>query len=285
MHFTIEQVLWAVLLAAHLTLLIVLIGRERTPRFRWFTAYIGLSAISLIANHLLHGKLTMVAFYWQNYTLLGLLAIIALFMLGELAKQTFSTGKSGIIARPNFYIGWGTILITLSAVAVWLWGRPWPSLHALTADPTQLRLYIVILIGMKGQLGVMILTVLVAIVMWIYGPRFGSGWRSHPQQIILGLSTSAVAFLAVQAINDVLSHTLHPKSQAEYDHAVNLVTRLENGRIVVWIIALFWILYWVWRDEPGAPAQTVAVPVPVSGGPVLMEGSASQDEGSTDNPE
>ncbi|HTJ29282.1 MAG TPA: hypothetical protein VL346_02195 [Acidobacteriaceae bacterium] len=279
MHFTIEQVLWAVLLAAHLLLLIVLIGRERTSRFRWFTAYIGLSAISLIANHLLHGKLTMVAFYWQNYTLLGLLAIVGLFMLGELAKQTFSNGKGPLIAKPNFYIGWGTILITLSAVAVWLWGRPWPSLQALTANPAQLRLYVVILIGMKGQLGVMILTVLAVIVMLIYGSRFGSGWRSHAQQIALGLSTSALAFLAVQAINDVLSHTLHPKSQAEYAHAVQLVTRLENGRIVVWIISLLWILYWTWRDEPDA--QTA---VPASAGPVLIEGSPDPqplDEDST----
>ena len=274
MHFSIEQVLWAILLAAHLTLLIVLMGRERAARFRWFTAYIALSAIALIANHLLHGKLTTIAFYWQNYTLLGLQAIIALFMLGELTKQTFSTCKSSVTAKPNLYIGWATILVALSAVAVWQWG-PWPTLQALKADPQQLRLLIVILIGMKGQLGTMILIVLVALIMRIAGPRFGSGWRSHPQQIALGLSTSALAFLAVQATNDILSHKIHPKTREEYQHAVRLITHLENGRTVVWIIALVWIIYWVWRDEPGSGAQSASAAIPVGAGPITLEGSAA----------
>lgn len=274
MHFTIEQTLWAILLAAHLTLLIVIIGRERAARFRWFIAYVGLNAVSLIANHMLHGKLTTVAFYWQSYSLLALESIVGLFMLGELAKQTFSIGKSGLIAKPNFYIGWGAILLALSAAAVWAWG-PWPTLQALQADPTQLRLLIVILIGMKGQLGVMILTVLVTLVLRIFGTRFGADWRSHPQQIALGLSTSALAFLAVQGINDVLSHTLHPKSRAEYDHAVHLVTRLESGRTVIWILALVWIIFWLWRNEPGTPAQTEFAAVPVGTGPITLEASAA----------
>ena len=274
MHFSIEQILWAILLAAHLTLLIVLMGRERAARFRWFTAYIALSTIILIANHMLHGKLTTVAFYWQSYSLLALESIIALFMLFELAKQVFSTGKNGLIAKPNFYLGWGAILIALTAAAVWAWG-PWPTLQALQADPTQLRLLIVILIGMKGQLGVMILTVLVALVLRIFGPRFGAGWRSHPQQIALGLSTSALAYLAVQGINDILSHTLHPKSREEYDHAVHLVTRLENARTVIWILALAWITFWLWRDEPGSPAQTASAAVPAGAGPVILEAGAA----------
>jgi len=272
MHFSIEQVLWALLLAAHLILLIALIGRERIARFRWFTAYLTLSAVGLIANHLLHGKLTMVAFYWQNYTLLALQSIVGLFMLAELAKQTFSTGKGPIVAKPNFYIGWSAVLIALTAAAVWAWG-PWPSLQSLSGNPSQLRLYVVILIGMKGQLGVMILTVLAALVMRMYGPRFGSRWRSHAQQIALGLSTSALAFLAVQAVNDVLSHTLHPKTRDEYAHAVQLVTRMENARTVVWILSLLWILYWIWRDEPGSSAQTTAVPV--GAGPIVLEGSVA----------
>jgi hypothetical protein len=281
MHFSIEQILWAILLAAHLTLLIALIGRERSARFRWFTTYMAISAIILIANHMLHGKLTTVAFYWQSYSLLALESIVGLFMLAELAKQTFSTGKTGLIVKPNFYLGWGAILVAITTAIVWAWG-PWPTLQALQADPTQLRLLIVILIGMKGQIAVMILTVLVSLVMRIFGPRFGAGWRSHPQQIALGLSTSALAFLAVQAINDVLSHTLHPKTRPEYERAVHLVTRLENGRTVIWILALVWILYWIWRDEPGIPsraatqtAETLPPTVPVSGKPITLEGGAA----------
>ena len=274
MHFTIEQTLWAILLAAHLTLLIVLMGRERAARFRWFTAYMALNTIILIANHMLHGKLTTVAFYWQSYSLLALTSIVGIFMLAELAKQIFSTGKSGLIVKPNAYLGWGCILFALSAAAVWAWG-PWPTLQALQAEPTQLRLLIVILIGMKGQLGVMILTVLVAFVLRLFGKRFGADWRSHPQQIALGLSTSALAFLAVQGINDALSRTLHPKTREEYTRAVHLISRIENARTVIWTLAIVWITFWLWRDEPGAPAQTDSAAVPVGTGPITLEAGAA----------
>jgi hypothetical protein len=283
MHFTIEQILWAILLAAHLTLLIVLIGRDRAARFRWFTAYIALNAVILIANHMLHGKLTTVAFYWQSYSLLALTSIVGIFTLGELAKQVFSTGKTGIIAKPNAYLGWGAILIALTAAAVWAWG-PWPTLQALQSEPTQLRLLIVVLIGMKGQLGVMILTVLVALVLRIFGPRFGAGWRSHPQQIALGLSTSALAFLAVQGVNDALSRTLHPKTREEYEHAVHLITRIENGRTVVWILAIVWITVWLWREEPGALAETVDAAVPAGSGPITLEARAANPLPANEDP-
>lgn len=275
MHFSIEQVLWAILLAAHLTLLVVLIGRDRAARFRWFTAYITLGALALMANHLLHGKLTTVAFYWQNYSLLTLQSIVALFMLNELARQTLLTGKTAVVLKPKAYVGWGAILVALTAAAVWAWG-PWPSMEALQSNPTQLRLLMIVLIGMKGQLGTMILTVLLALVLRFVGTRFGAGWRSHPQQILLGLSTSALAFLAVQAVNDVLSHTLHPKSRQEYDHAVRLITHMENARTVVWTLALLWILYWVWREEPGAPAQAALTEAPAGEGTIVVEGSAAR---------
>lgn len=271
MQFTAEQILWAVLLAAHLTLLIVLMGRERVARFRWFTAYTALNTIILIANHLLHGKLTTVAFYWQSYSLLALDSIVGIFMLGELAKQVFSTGRAGLILKPKAYLAAGFLLFVVTAFIVWAWG-PWPTLQALQSEPTQLRLLIVVLIGMKGQLSLMILTVLVALLLRLFGPRFGAGWRSHAQQIALGLSTSALAFLAVQSTNDALSRTLHPKSRQEYEHAVHLIAHIENARTVVWIIALVWIIIWLWRDEPGAPATTA---VPVGAGPTLEASAAN----------
>jgi len=54
-------------LAGHLVLLVVLMGRDRASRFPWFTTAIAFSAISLLADHLLNGKLSSLAFYWQSF--------------------------------------------------------------------------------------------------------------------------------------------------------------------------------------------------------------------------
>src|ERR1700761_7008201 len=162
MHLNIEQILWAMVLAAHLLLLIVMMGRERIARFRWFFAWITLSAATLVANHMLHGKLTTVAFYWQTYSALVIESILGVMVLLELARQIFSSGRAGLIVKANGWIGWTMVTVAIAAAAVWAWG-PWPSKAALQAEKDQLPLLIVILIGMKGQLLVSILMVEVAL--------------------------------------------------------------------------------------------------------------------------
>lgn len=274
MHFNIEQVLWALVLAAHLLLLIVLMGRERAARFRWFTAWIGLAAVSLVANHMLHGKLTTIAFYWQTYSALAIESILGIMVLVELARLIFSSGRSGLIVKANGWIGWTMVTVAIAAAGVWAWG-PWPTKAALQAEKDQLPLLIVILIGMKGQLLVSILMVEATLLFRTFGSRFGSGWRSHAQQIALGLSTNALAFLAVQGITDAISHTAHPKSRPEYDHLVHLVTNLENARTVVWFLALVWWIVWLWRDEPGSPEQLAGAAVAVGAGPSSLQSGAA----------
>jgi len=257
MHWNVEQILWALILAGHLILLIVLMGRNRVSRFPWFTAGIALSAVSLIANHLLHGKLTAIAFYWQSYTTLAIQAIVGIFILVELARRVFSSGKAGLILKARGWIGWTMLTVAISIAAVWAWG-PWPTMAALKAQPAQIPLLIVILTGMKGELFVALLTAQITLLLLIFGRRFGYGWRSHPRQIALGLSTNALSFLAVQGISDIIKHTVHLTSREEYARVVRLITNLENGRSAIWFVVLVWWIIWLWRDEPG-----VVTPVPV----------------------
>jgi hypothetical protein len=274
MHLNIEQFLWAMVLAAHFLLLIVLMGRERAARFRWFTAWVALAAIILVANHMLHGKLTTVAFYWQTYSALAIESILGIMVLIELARKIFSSGRSGLILKANGWIGWTMVTVAIAIAAVWAWG-PWPTRAALQAEKDQLPLLIVILIGMKGQLLVSILIVEAALLFRTFGSRFGFGWRSHAQQIALGLSTNALAFLAAQGITDAISHAAHPKSRLEYDHLVHLVTNIENGRTVVWFLALVWCIVWLWRDEPGSPEQLAGAGVPAGTGPLSSKAGAA----------
>jgi hypothetical protein len=268
MHLNIEQILWALILAGHLVLLIVLLGRNRAGRFPWFTASIALATVSLLANHLLHGKLTTIAFYWQSYTALALDAVIGIFVLVELARHVFSSGKARLLLKPRGWIGGTLVTVSIAIAAVWAWG-PWPAWAALKAQPAQLPLLLVILTGMKGQLFVTVLTIQVALLLRIFGARFGFGWRTHVQQIALGLSTNALGFLIVQGITDIIQHTVHPTSRQQYDRIIRLVANLENARTALWFLVLIWWIIWLWRDEPGsstlagAQAPVLAVPPPL----------------------
>jgi hypothetical protein len=86
----------------------------------------------------------------------------------------------------------------------------------------------------------------------LFGRRFKAGWRSHAQMIAIGLSTVAIALLALQATVQSIVQTAHPHSQQEYERVVGLVTNLVNANKLVYLCALLWWIVWLWRDEPGA---------------------------------
>jgi len=275
MHLTVLQILWALVVAAHLLLLIVLMGRDRIRTFPWFTTAIAVSTVRLLADHLLHGKLTTLAFYWQSYSAMAVDAVIGILVLVELALHVFSSGKGRLLLKPNGWLGWILVTFSISIGAVWTWG-PWPSWAALKADPNQLPLLIVVLTGLKGQLFLAILTVQVALLMRFFGRRFGFGWKSHDQQIALGLSTNALGFLAVQAISDAIKRTVHLTSREQYERVVHLMTNLDNARFAIWFLALLWFIIWLWRDEPGSPSTGATIPIPVHDeipSQLILEGS------------
>ena len=279
MHLNVEQILWALVLAAHLILLVVLLGRDRTSRFRWFTAAIALSTVHLIADHLLHGKLTSLAFYWQTYTTVLLDSILAIFVLIELTGHVFSECKTGIVLNSKGWLGWTLVTIGLAIGAVWLWG-PWPTWQALSAEPKQMPLLLVVLTALKSQLFVAIVTVEVALLLRIFGKRFGSGWKSHDQQIALGLSTYALGFLVVQATTDTIKRTVHLSSRDQYEHIVRLFSNLDNGRFALWLLVILWWIFWLWRDEPGSDATLAAVSLPVTADPPRLEAEIPENPAS-----
>jgi hypothetical protein len=255
MHWNTEQILWALVLAAHLVLLIVLLGRDRIQRFPWFTAAITLSTVSLLADHLLSGKLTSLVFYWQSFSTMTLQAIFGIFVLLELARRVFSSGRKGLILKSNGWLGWGFLLVAASAGAVWAWG-PWPTLAQLNAQPTIRGILLMRLVAMKSQLFVALLSVEVALLLSLFGRRFGFGLRSHPRQIALGLSTNALCLLILQIVTDLIQRNLHFTTRQEMATGMqrleHLLANLDNARFALWILVLVWWIYWLWSDEPGA---------------------------------
>uniref|UniRef100_E6PY40 Uncharacterized protein n=1 Tax=mine drainage metagenome TaxID=410659 RepID=E6PY40_9ZZZZ len=264
LHFTIEQVLWALVLAAHLVLLVVLLGRERSRRFSWFTAFTMLSTVRLLADHLLQGKLTTFAFYWQSYALLLAGSLFLIGVLIEITRQTFGAGaKTGMPGKaikplsPLAWQGWSFLLLVLAGVALFYWGQ-WPDLHAMKANPQAYPLLITVVIALKSELFTDILAILVGLMVLLFGPRFGNGFKSHPVQIVIGLSTTAMARLAVERITDSIKVSQKISSREQYQHILHLFTNLDNARLAVWLLAIVWWIYWLWRDEPGAiAARTV----------------------------
>lgn len=249
-NWNIEQILWALVLAGHLVLLIVLLGQDRIRRFPWFSAGITLSAITLIANHLLQGKLTTVAFYWQSYTGVSICQIVGIGVLIELCRKVFGNKSAPAILKSRGWIGGAMVTIAIAAAIVWYWG-PWPTLAAIKAQPEQTPLLLDVLFALKMQLFVAILTVEVALLMRVFGRRFGSSGRSHAQQIAIGLSTNALGFLTVQGISTAISRNFHPTTRAEYERTLKMISHIENGRTALWLLVLIWWIYWLWRNDPG----------------------------------
>lgn len=249
--FTTVQVLWTLTFAAQLVLLVVLMGRDRARRFPWFTASIALVALRLLTSRLLFGRLPQLTMSAIFIALADLVAIVGLLVLVEMARSAF-----GGVRRRTFIVG-TVALAAVGAAVLALWG-PWPAWKTLTADSYLGVLRLMQLVAQKGELLLGVLTVELGLLIVVFGRRFKAGWRSHTQQIVVGLSTAAIAQLAVQGIWQIIAMTAVPHSREEYERILGLRDKLLNGNNVVYIAVLVWWIACLWIDERGAAAADEA---------------------------
>ena len=253
--FTARQVLWTLTFAAQLVLLVVLLGRDRVRRYPWFTAAIVLFALRLMAEVLLSGRMAGLPLQKIFLTLADLAALVGLLVVVEVARRAFAGAE-----RLTWIIG----AVALVAVAAWVlkvWG-PWPEWKELAWDSTLGVLRLMQLLAQKADLLMDVLTVEVGLLVVLLGRHFRAGWRSHTQQIAIGLSTVAISWLAVQGAWQIVARTVHPHTQQEYERIMALGGRLVNANKVVYLAALVWWIVWLWFDEPGtAVAEPAAVKV------------------------
>ena len=95
------------------------------------------------------------------------------------------------------------------------------------------------------------LTVGLGLLVVLFGRRFKAGWRSHTQQIVIGLSTAAIAQMAVRGIWQVIALHAAPHTQAEYEHVIGLQEKLYNANSAVFVAVLVWWIACLWINEPG----------------------------------
>lgn len=261
MHFhfplTTQTILWTLAFAAHLVLLVVLMGRDRIRRFPWFSLSIALSALRLLSSHLLVGRMSQVLLA-EIFIPMGLvIGFVNLMVLVEVARRAF-----GGIARQKWTIGALSAIAAGAALLIY-WGRPWPAWAMLMANPP---LNVLQFITQKTMLLADIESVIVGLLIVALGARVGAGFRSHAQQIAIGLMTAAVAELSVEKIWEAIARKAVVHSMEERNHILGIGEKLMNTNKVVYLVVLIWWIVCLWRDEkgrdqaPGIGEQTDTAP-------------------------
>jgi hypothetical protein len=246
-HFTAVTVLWTLTFAALLVLLVVLMGRDRARRFPWFTTSIVLVAMRLLTNRLLHDKLPQLTMGAVAITLADLSVLVALIVLVEMARRAFRN------ASARAWTSWGVALLALGGVVLWKWG-PWPQWKAIAFDTSIAKLQLMQLLAVKTGLLVDVLTVALGLVVVGFGQRYGAGWRSHVQRIMIGLSTASIAQMGAQGTWEIIARHTTPHTRAEYEHVLGIQEKLLNSNSAVYLLVLVWWIVCLWIDEPGAAA-------------------------------
>ena len=252
MHFNFDfsagQILWTLTFAGVLVLLVVLLGRDRARRFPWFTASMVILALRMVANRLLQGRMPPITFSEIFLALSDVASIIAVLVLIEIARRSFK--GAGRLA----WISWTVVLVAVSGVITAKWG-PWPSWQTLTAGSTLSALRAMQLFAQKTELLSDTLTIQLCLLVVLFGRRYGAGFRSHAQQIVIGLSTASMTQLAVRLIWQAIAMHTTIHAQADYEHVMALEEKFYNANNVVYLAVLLWWIAYLWMDEPGSTAD------------------------------
>jgi hypothetical protein len=231
-----------------MVLLVVLLGRDRVKRYPWFTAAIFLMALSRLAGRLLVDRLPSITLSIIFISLADIAAILGFLVVVEMARRAF--GRT----RPLVWWNWVLATLVIAGTILAAWG-PWPSRQTLTANSLISVLRLLQLGYMKADMLVDLLTVELGILVIALGRRFGSGWKTHTQRIVIGLSTASLAQLSTQALWQFVAKTAAPHSQAEYDKIVGLRDKLFNADGVVYVAVFIWWIVCLWVDEAGSAVE------------------------------
>ena len=256
--FNAADILWTLTFAAHLVLLVVLLGRDRIKRFPWFTTSVVILALRILTIRMLVKRLPPLTMQFIVVTMADIGALVGLLVVVEIARRAF-----GRVGRRGWIAG-AMSLIVLGAVVLKFWG-PWPPASFFTAKGTMANLRLLQLLAQKTNLLMDVETISVALLIVLLGSRFGAGWRTHTQQIAIGLSAASISQMVVQGIwqGVVTSAQANPaiiQSMPDRTRIMGLGEKLSNANSTIYIAILIWWIVCLWRDEPGAPANKESGP-------------------------
>jgi hypothetical protein len=253
--FSALSVLWTLTFAAHLVLLVVLMGRDRVRQFPWFTANIVLVAFRLLTSRLLFGRLPQATMAEVFLIMAAVGGFLSLMVVLEVARRGFWT-----VRRWKWLLG-ALVLMGIGAAVLRYWGA-WPDLKTLTSAPP---MQLVQLLAQKGMLLADVENIAQGLLIALVGRSVGKGFRSKVQQLAIGLMTASLAQLSIQLIWELIAKTAVAHSREEYDHILGIRDRLFNTNNVVFIAVLVWWIVCLWIDEPKVLVEEEPVPEPTSG--------------------
>jgi len=243
-NFSASEILWTLTFASLLVLLVVLLGRDRVRRYPWFTASMVMMALRLLASRLLIGRLPQMAAGEVFLAMADLAAIISLLVVIEVARRAFAA------AGRTAWIVVTLIVLAVGAVVLWRWG-PWPSEKTLFANSTVAYLRFMQLFSQKADLLADVLIIQVGLLVVFFGRAFKAGWRSHTQQIAIGLSTASIGQLSVRAIWEAIATHTTVHNRTDYERVMGLQAKIYNADTVLYLVVMLWWIACLWRDEPG----------------------------------
>jgi hypothetical protein len=180
-------------------------------------------------------------------------AIAGVLVLVEMARIAFAR-----VRRTTWLAG--ALAVFLPGLILLVWWGPWPARQTLAAGSFLADLRLMQLGAQKLDMLVDILSVELGLLVILLGRRFGAGWHSHVQRIVIGLSTASAAQLAVQTIFQYIARTSVPHTQAEYDHLIGLRDKMFNANGAIYAAVLIWWIVCLWMDEPSASQSDAAEP-------------------------
>jgi hypothetical protein len=206
-----------------------------------------LVALRLLSNRLLYGRMPQFTLSVIFIILADISTVAALLVVVEMARRAFAS------ARRSVWIAGAVALVALGGIVLATWGQ-WPAWKSLAVDTPIAALALLQLLAQKTSLLVDVLTVALGLLVVLFGRRYGAGWRTHTQRILIGLSTASLSQLAVQAIWQIITQTAAPHSMAEYERVVGLREKLFNSNSVVYLAVVIWWIACLWMDEAGVAA-------------------------------
>jgi len=250
-NFSANDIIWTLTFASLLVLLVVLLGRDRARRYPWFTASMVLMTLRLLASRMLFPRLPQMTASEVFLVMADLAAIIALLVAVEVARRAFAA------ASRTAWIVASLVVLAVGAVVLWRWG-PWPSAKTLFAGSTIAYLRLMQLFAQKIDLLSDVLVIQVGLLVVFFGRAFKAGWRTHTQQIAIGLSTASIAQLAVRVIWQAIALHTTVHTQTDYERVMSLQEKIYNANDVVFLVVLVWWIACLWMDEPGTKALVAA---------------------------
>ncbi len=218
-----DEVLWLAGFLGHFLLLGILVGRRRSGRFPFFTAYSAFEIAKSLLNFIAYQSGNRTTYFWTYWTLVTLDALSQLGVIYEMAREVLRpTGQWAHSTKTTFLtIGFGGALLAAAL-----------SFAVEPTAPTTIFAW-----SIRLNLFTSLLIAELVISMFLAATRVGLQWRNH----VMGIAEGMAIWVCISICVD----TAH-----SYWGWTQKYLFLEHLRMFSYLAALAYWCVCLWRPEP-----------------------------------